>query len=146
MPPAWCFMQIRANTFNYWQIALDPGLVTFVCVLSFFFKEIKTDPTHDREKGKRERERECKPTEKSCMMLVNRQKTISKGQKSPVTSQRVTTGGECVMCTNCFVEQQGKHNRVPDGWDQPDRMVQPDVWCHRGVKTNTKNCLQVLFV
>lgn len=44
------------------------------------------------------------------------------------------------------IEQYGKYYWVPDGWNQPDRMVHPTRLVPQGVKTNTKNCLQALFV
>lgn len=53
LPPARCFMQIRANASNYLQIALDPGLVTPACILSLGDKH--SSNTRQREEERRER-------------------------------------------------------------------------------------------
>lgn len=92
-----------------------------------------------------------KPTpNKAAWCLLIDKKTVSKGQKPLVTSH-ITEGHHkwSVMCTGREPALQSSMENITGcqmggisqiGW------YTPPVWYHRGVKTNTKNCLQALFV
>lgn len=84
------------------------------------------------------------------MVLVNRQKDSQQRTEATghITHHRRAPQVECDVHgpRARSIEQYGKYYWVPDGWNQPDRVVHPTRLVPQGVKTNTKNCLQALFV
>lgn len=87
------------------------------------------------------------------MVLVNRQKTVSKGQKPLVTSH-ITEGHHRWRACDVHglrgkpAPQSSMENITgcQMGGISQLGLYTPPVWHHSGVKTNTKNCLRVLFV
>lgn len=70
-----------------------------------------------------------KPTQNKaawCLLIDNRQPAKDRSHWSHRTSQKVTTRDmHGLRGKPRSIEQYGDITRVPDGWDQPDRMVNP---------------------